>query len=123
MAERVKPELRVVAVAGQRVSDPPGSELTVIEDVAEEAAPDNSFTAMIDKMGDGVEKGIRSGHKEGLIVTFGEDGSFAFELTDNVSLIQVVGVLDVLKADFIDDFRCSQVDPEEEEVDGAPPSA
>jgi len=108
----------VVTDAGLRVSDPPGSEeLTVIEDVADEDV-DNKFTAMIDRMGDGVEKGIRAGHTEGLVITFGEDGSFGFELTNNVSLIQVVGVLDVLKADFIDDFRCGQSDPEDAEEDG-----
>lgn len=110
----------MVTVEGRLVSDPEGEQITEILDDSE-PDPDNDFTHMIDRMGDGVEKGIKAGHTEGLVITFGEDGSFGFELTNNVSLIQVVGVLDVLKADFIDDFRCSQSDPEEEK-DG-PPSA
>ena len=110
----------MVTVEGRLVSDPEGEQITEILDDSE-PDPDNDFTHMIDRMGDGVEKGIKAGHTEGLVITFGEDGSFGFELTNNVSLIQVVGVLDVLKADFIDDFRCSQSDPEEERDD--PPSA
>lgn len=120
MAERDRPELRVVAVEGRLVSDPPGEQVTEILDT-DEPDPRNQFTPMLDRVEEAVSNGIKAGHTNAIVITLGDDDTFAFDTTDEMSLTQAIGALEIIKSQFTEDFRlCEHNSPETED---GPPSA
>lgn len=109
----------MVAVEGRLVSDPEGEQITEILDT-DEPDPQNHFTAMINRVEESVSRGIKAGHTNAIVITLGDDGSFAFDTTDEMSLTQAIGALEIIKSQFTEDFRLCE---EAVEIEDGPPSA